>query len=253
MTANAMAADREACLEAGMNEHVGKPFEMDSLMRLIRQMVGAVAEEPVAPKALPTLQVEAERQAQALRQGIDLQTAMDRFMGKTELYLRMCRSFVKSAERLPEQLLALARAGEPSQHEESQQALHSFKGLAATLAAEELADWGREGEQRAKAGEALAPDWIAALGERIEQGCAALLLHAQALAGQPEAAASVAPVGLPVALQALAQALRAQDLNALGLAAEQREALRNQLGERLDAFDQALAALDLAAAARLLE
>ena len=69
MTANAMAADREACLEAGMNEHVGKPFEMDSLMALIRQMVGAAAEAPVAPKVLPTLQVSAERQAQALRRG----------------------------------------------------------------------------------------------------------------------------------------------------------------------------------------
>ncbi|MBB5204241.1 PAS domain S-box-containing protein [Inhella inkyongensis] len=253
MTANAMAADREACLDAGMNEHVGKPFEMEPLMALIRRLVGAAAEEPVAAKVLPTLQVESERQAQALRQGIDLQTAMDRFMGKTELYLRMCRSFAKSAERLPEQLLALARAAEPTQHEESQQALHSFKGLAATLAADELAGWGREGEQRAKAGQTLAPEWIAELGERIERGCAALLDHAQALAGTPLAAATAGPAGLPQPLQPLAQALKAQDLNALGVAAELREPLQAHLGDRLDAFDQALAALDFAAALRLLE
>ena len=151
-------------------------------------------------------------------------------MGKTELYLRMCRSFVKSAERLPEQLQALARAAESTQHEESQQALHSFKGLAATLAADELAKWGLEGEQRAKAGQALEPEWIAALGERIERGCAALLAHAQALAGAPAVAIGVNSAGLPQPLQPLAQALKAQDLDAVGLAAAQREPLRTHLG-----------------------
>ena len=37
MTANAMASDREACLAAGMNDHVGKPFEIDQLVALLRK------------------------------------------------------------------------------------------------------------------------------------------------------------------------------------------------------------------------
>jgi CheY-like chemotaxis protein len=35
MTANVMASDRAECLEAGMDAHVGKPFEVDELVRVL--------------------------------------------------------------------------------------------------------------------------------------------------------------------------------------------------------------------------
>ncbi|WP_168224656.1 ATP-binding protein [Rhodoferax aquaticus] len=35
MTANAMESDRTACLEAGMDEHMGKPFKAESLQKLL--------------------------------------------------------------------------------------------------------------------------------------------------------------------------------------------------------------------------
>ena len=35
MTANAMAADRERCLEAGMNDHIPKPIDPEELFRVL--------------------------------------------------------------------------------------------------------------------------------------------------------------------------------------------------------------------------
>ena len=45
MTANAMAADRDRCLEAGMNDHIAKPIEPEELFRVLAQWIrsGAVA------------------------------------------------------------------------------------------------------------------------------------------------------------------------------------------------------------------
>ncbi len=40
MTANAMAADREQCLKAGMNDHIGKPIDPDQLFSVLLRWVG---------------------------------------------------------------------------------------------------------------------------------------------------------------------------------------------------------------------
>jgi PAS domain S-box-containing protein len=39
LTANAMASDRQACLDAGMSEHVGKPFDLAQLVALLQKLV----------------------------------------------------------------------------------------------------------------------------------------------------------------------------------------------------------------------
>ena len=43
MTANAMDVDRAACLEAGMNDHVGKPFNLAHLVQVLRRVTGRTA------------------------------------------------------------------------------------------------------------------------------------------------------------------------------------------------------------------
>ena len=40
MTANAMAADRDRCLEAGMNDHIAKPIDPDQLFGALSRWIG---------------------------------------------------------------------------------------------------------------------------------------------------------------------------------------------------------------------
>lgn len=40
MTANAMAVDRDRCLEAGMNDHIAKPIDPDQLFRVLVRWTG---------------------------------------------------------------------------------------------------------------------------------------------------------------------------------------------------------------------
>ena len=52
MTANAMASDRQACLDAGMNSHVGKPFELADLVSALLWHTGRdQVERSAAPQA----------------------------------------------------------------------------------------------------------------------------------------------------------------------------------------------------------
>ncbi|HEX2012914.1 MAG TPA: PAS-domain containing protein, partial [Roseateles sp.] len=146
MTANAMAADLEAARAAGMDEHVGKPFEIEHLIAVIRRRVGRAAhpQRPVAGASVPE---ELRHRAQAA--GLDLPAALHRLMGKTALLERMSRSFATQAQALPTVLRGQLMAGDL---DAAAATLHSFKGLAATLGAEHLAELARQGEQRLQAG-----------------------------------------------------------------------------------------------------
>jgi PAS domain S-box-containing protein len=146
MTANAMAADRVAALQAGMADHVGKPFDLAQLIGVILKHVRGDGAAP-APEALPPIEDEG---AVALPEaGLNSAAALKRMGGLQSVYLIALRSFAPEAARLAA-ILHTARADADA--ESALQALHTLKGLSGTVGADRLAGLARLAEQGLKEG-----------------------------------------------------------------------------------------------------
>ncbi|MCU0969486.1 MAG: response regulator, partial [Rubrivivax sp.] len=243
MTANAMASDREACLAAGMNDHVGKPFDLDHLVAVLRRHAGRgpSGDAPArAPAALDADCVAAARDA-----GIDLAAAVARLGGNVAAYARMARSFARDASALAAEIEAGRRAGD---REQVARAAHTLKGLAGTLGAGALSADAARHERALKAADGPWPEGREVLAE-LERVAAAL----DALAARLQPAAADTPAGIDRAqlaalLDELGALLRDSDMRALDVHAALVERFGAALGERLQPLDASIGMLDFAAA-----
>jgi len=243
MTANASAADRQACLAAGMNDHVGKPFDLDQLVRVLLEQTGGrrSAAAPAAPAAAPQAPAAGvQSRHAALAAGVSLEVALARMAGLRDVYARMLESFVGELPQHRQQLPledSVARA----------RRLHTLKGVAATLGADALARTLAAAE--AHADEPGHPRLLAgqqALDEAQPQLRRLLLAlrGEQASATEPAADAG-SPPERGAALQALRLQLQSNDAAALdalaGLRAVLSEDQHRALVAAVEGFDFAVA------------
>ena len=131
MTANALDEDRQRCLEAGMNDHVAKPVDPETLYRTLMKWLPVKAARPVqeaAPKEDETGQ--ALRRRLAALPGIDAGFWLDSQPGRTRGYVALLQKY---ADSQAEDMAALhAQVGEGNLHD-AQKMAHSLKGVAGML------------------------------------------------------------------------------------------------------------------------
>ncbi len=144
MTASAFGADRDACLAAGMNDHIGKPVNPATLYEKMLRWLdesrktsrAAPADPPARPAARPL-----EPKATDVLEGIealDVVRGMSLFAGQHALYLQALGYFV---DLYSDGLAAVERFinGAPgATREAAGREIHSMGGAAAALGAVEL-------------------------------------------------------------------------------------------------------------------
>ena len=155
MTANAMASDREACLRAGMNDHVGKPFDLPQLVEVLLQHTrrnranGPHTTERRAAAAGGTLTALPPADGLPLVDDIAMDEALQRMGGNRELYATVLTSYLSDLRAAPEQLDAFLAS---SDLVGAERFLHTLKGLSATVGAANMAAVAKSTEQALRFG-----------------------------------------------------------------------------------------------------
>jgi DNA-binding response OmpR family regulator len=128
MTAHAMVEERQRCLEAGMNDHVSKPIEPDSLfatlVRWARPREGRDVRNESRAKKLPDDAIFPEID------GVDVAGALSRVAGNKRLYRDLLVQFAAKQAEVNSEILAAIDSGD---NKLAERILHTVKGVAGNI------------------------------------------------------------------------------------------------------------------------
>ena len=152
MTANALPADRVQCLNIGMNDHIGKPFDVDQLISVILRHCLKVAKPELsglstASKAESPTAINFGVEHPDLPENLppfDLQVALLRTNGKPKFLKKLIGDFYLTYRFVGAELLQLLDSGKLA---EAERLAHSLKGTAALFEVRSLAEVASEIEK----------------------------------------------------------------------------------------------------------
>jgi HPt (histidine-containing phosphotransfer) domain-containing protein len=255
MTANAMEADRKRCLEAGMNDHIGKPIDPRQLWSTLLAWIKPRSEH--TPRTRPLRTADGPMPPALLAvPGLDVRIGLDRLLGKTSSYVGLLRRFVSSQSATEGAFAEALSAGDAA---EARRLAHTLKGLAATIGAMPLRDAAARLEHALEPGQSSPAVESAQIETMLALRCLLDPLAAALPAeSEPEQAVVVDPLVLREACAALEAALTEGSFEAQHLLLQHAALLAAAFGPRVEPirscvgnfdFDGALQALAAALAA----
>lgn len=156
MTANALAGDREACFEAGMDDYVTKPVKMDEL----QSALGRAAEAVQAKVA------ERQSSGNVLDRGVLESLRELREPGGVDPVAEVCEIFFEDTPRTLEKLREAFTARNLA---EVERAAHTLKGSASILGGKRLADGALEVLECCRRGEFPSAPLVERLPREFEE------------------------------------------------------------------------------------
>ncbi|MBI5185731.1 MAG: response regulator [Nitrospinae bacterium] len=149
MTAHVMASEKEKCLEAGMNDHTGKPVDPEKLLETLAKWIRPGARQALASrencqlsivncqdqgKASAPLKEEGSEGLPEYLPGIDVKAGLKRLRGDKTLFLNLLRSF-QDRHAAATEIRNFLNAGDFASAE---RLAHNIKGVSGNLSAQEL-------------------------------------------------------------------------------------------------------------------
>jgi two-component system sensor histidine kinase/response regulator len=137
MTAHAMVEERQRCIDSGMNDHVTKPIDPDTLYQCILKWCPQPRERDSAQATRPAGGVDTPDALPAIS-GLDTATGVRRVAGNVRLYRTLLKQFAAQQGGAGATLQRLLDAGE---RDGACRVAHTVKGVAANLGANALAEF----------------------------------------------------------------------------------------------------------------
>lgn len=253
MTADAMAGDRERALACGMNDHISKPLNVESMFVTLAKWIHPAPGRNVQAQEISAPPIPTGEHLPAELPGIDQRAGLATCMGKVGLYLRLLRKFSSGHRAFSTEFLA---ARSDDDRSASTRLAHTLRGTAGNIGARDVASAAADLEQACLTG---AQDEVVADRLLAVEHCLSLVLEGLAGLTQPQPSTESVPMShsdaeLQVRLAQVRDLLAESDTQVLtvlyqlpGLASDPRmaEQLRRvvQHAERFD-FDQALELLE---------
>ncbi|MDP1524830.1 MAG: ATP-binding protein [Rhodocyclaceae bacterium] len=252
MTANVFAEDCQRCLDAGMNDHLGKPVTPERFYAILQRWLpvhdgGAlVVPATTLTPAVPTVPAHG---ALPSFSGLDTLVGLSSVGGRVASYRRVLGMFI---EHHTDDLALIRAALADGNQDEARRLAHSLKGTAATLGAEPLrtAALALETAIKSRADTVTIEAEIAAVAPVLERLLDALRAHFQETNKIEDQVPNVRAVDAAdrALLNQLRVYLEGDDLRASTLWQEQKVRLTELFGMTASKIHKAIERYDFASA-----
>jgi two-component system, sensor histidine kinase and response regulator len=170
-----MKGDQKQSLDAGMNDHLTKPINPETLTKAILKWMPVKPEQNIATEVQKTEAVLDDSYLPEKLAPFDIQAVLRRTNGKPRLVRKLMLSFCNQYAHAGSDLRQLIGAGKT---EEAQRLAHTLKGIAKTLEAAELGNAAFAVENALRSGDA---PYAEPLIEHMEKMLAPAIIAAASL------------------------------------------------------------------------